>query len=76
MMTRFASEAERLRHHRRCFDYALAHDMTPKDAEREIRRIDAREANRAAMARLAAKQEALSIPAPFQQWDAQWMARD
>ena len=74
-MDRFNSDAERLRHHRRCFEYGLAHGMTPKDAEKALRKIDAREGDRAAMARLEAKKAALPMAAPFEQWDAPWMGR-
>ncbi len=76
MMARFNSDAERLRHHRRCFEYALAHGITPKEADKELRRTEAREGDRAAMERLAAKKAALPMAAPFESWDAPWMGRE
>lgn len=57
-MARFASEAERLRAHRQAFLLAQELGCTPRDAEKEIARIAARERHRARMDRLAAKMAA------------------
>lgn len=77
MMPRFATEAERLRHHRRCFEFALEHGLTPKDAEDELAKIRSRERDRAAMERIEARQSLpLRAPEPFEHWQAPWMRRD
>lgn len=73
----FPSDAEYYRHHRRCFELAQELGCTPADAEKELRRIEAREKDRAAADRLAAKMNApLPQPIRFEQWDAPWMGRD
>lgn len=41
-MARFASEAERLRHHRLCFNLAQELNCTPNEAEAELRKRAAR----------------------------------
>ena len=75
MMAQFSSEAERLRHHRRCFEHALERGITPKAAEQELKLIAAREKDRAAMERLTRK-KAIPMTAPFESWEAPWMVRD
>ncbi len=64
-MARYASEAERLRAHRRAFELALELGCTPREAEQEIARIEARERHRARADRLAAKMAAPLTAAPI-----------
>jgi hypothetical protein len=67
------SEAERMRRHREAFTYALAHGITPKEAEKRL----AEQRWRATMARLDADRTAVRNheprPAPVH---APWMMRD
>lgn len=79
-MTRPLTQAEKWRAHREAFTLALELGITPKEAEREIARIKAREAHRAATDRLAAK---MAAPLPKPNFDADesrdpqpWMMRD
>lgn len=72
------TQAEIWRAHREAFTLALELGCTPKDAMREIARIKAREAHRAAADRLAAKLAARITPAAPPQADRAepWMMRD
>lgn len=73
---RFASQAEYYRHHRQVFLLAQELGCTPNQAEAEMRRIQQRERQRAAEQRRQAVPQ-IDTPRPaFEQWDAQWMARD
>lgn len=81
-MARFASQAEYLRHHRKCFEFALERGITPREAETELRLIELRERARA---RAAMRQrqcgtegrETHGEPArDFRRWDAPFMLRD
>ena len=77
-MPRFASEAERLRAHREEFTLALELGCTPREAREKLRSMRARERDRAATDRLAARMEAPLTPAgqaaPAR--DERWMMRD
>ena len=42
----FATQADYLRHHRRCFEFALERGITPAQAEEELAKIDHLEAIR------------------------------
>lgn len=64
-MARYASEAERLRAHRRAFELALELGCTPKEAEQEIARIAARERLRARMDRIAARNAKPPLSGPI-----------
>lgn len=77
-MARHQSEAERLRAHGEAFKLSLELGCTPKEAEREIARIKARERDRAAADRLAAKLAAPIGPARRErrETDQPWMMRD
>ncbi len=77
-MPRPQTQAEKWRAHREAFLLALELGCTPKEAEREIARIKAREADRAASDRLAAKLATPIMPALQQPRDRDepWMMRD
>lgn len=81
------SLAQRYRHHRKVFLLALEMGVTPREAEAEMRRIEAREKARAARDRLDAKVNAplrgvmgtviIDESAVFEPRDpAPWMMRD
>lgn len=73
------SLAERCRKHREAFLLAQELGCTPREAEREIARIAARERARAAADRLTAKMNAPLTPAApigANEWGARWMMRD
>lgn len=78
-MARPLTQAEKWRAHRAAFELALELGCTPKEAERRIAQIAARERHRASSDRLAAKMaaplghplEALGAAA-----DQPWMMRD
>lgn len=74
-MTRYASEAERLRAHREAFQLALQLGCTPREAEERLRAEKAAAADREASGRLAAKLDRPLTPAPSAapDWDAPWM---
>ena len=79
-MARPLTQAEIWRAAREAFVLALELGVTPKEAEREIARIKAREAHRAASDRLAAKMAA-PLPQPAFEADESrdpqpWMMRD
>lgn len=76
MMSRQLTQAEKWRAHREAFTLALELGITPKEAEREIALIKAREAHRASSDRLAAKM-ATPLPRPIAaERDEPWMMRD
>lgn len=77
-MARFASEAERMRAHREEFTLALELGCTPKEAREKLRAMRARERDRAAADRLAARMEAPLTPAAPSALarDERWMMRD
>ena len=79
-MARPLTQAEIWRAHREAFTLALELGCTPKEATREIARIKAREAHRAASDRLAAKMAAPLQPQPNFEPDPTpaepWMMRD
>jgi len=80
-MARFASLAEKYRHHRKCFELGLALGITPKEAESMIERVQARKAHRALCRRYGQESALppLELPrsrADFERWDAPWMSRD
>lgn len=80
-MTAPRSQAEKWRAHREAFVLALELGITPKEAEREIARIKAREVHRAAVDRLAAKRASTSSAGAGQRDAADrdpqpWMMRD
>ena len=84
MMKANASLAEHYRHHRKVFLLALEMGVTPREAEAEMRRIEARERARAAADRLAEKMNAplrgrvgTVIVDEFAGFDREpWMMRD
>lgn len=73
------SLAEHYRHHRQAFLLALELGCTPKEAEAEMKRREARERARAAEARLEDKMQGQfrsnSAPAD-RSGDESWMLRD
>ncbi len=72
----FSTEADYLRHHRRCFELGLELGVTPREAEKKLAQMQARERDRAASDRLQTKINTPLQPVPdFQQWNAPWMAR-
>lgn len=76
-MPRPASLADQYRAHREAFAYAMEHGCTPKEAERELRRLQAAERDREATARLEAKMSAAPCGSGVSaRWDAPWMLRD
>ena len=80
MRRQFATQADYYRHHRKCFELALELGCTPAEADKELRRIEARERDRAAMDRLEAKRNAAPTapagPTDFRRWDAPHMLRN
>lgn len=82
------TQAEKWRRHREAFTLALELGCTPREAEAKIREIEAREAARAALARihaaqalLEARQRARQVPADFMAPESDrdrepWMMRD
>lgn len=72
------SQAEKWRAHRKAFELALELGCTPREAEAEMRRIEARERDRAASDRLAQKMAGASEPQtlPAERRDEPWMMRD
>ena len=75
-MPRFASEAERLRHHRQCFTLALELGCTPREAEATLRKREALARIEDGKRRLAAM-TAAPMPAQFGPLrDEPWMMRD
>lgn len=74
-MARYASEAERMRAHRKAFQRALAEGITPAEAQAAIDHEAAMERHRQAAARLAAKMAAPE-PRQFENWGAPHMLRD
>lgn len=79
-MAKFASRAEELRHHRKCFEAALEWGCTPKEAETWLSVIELRERQRARAETLRARftLQPMAEPRPraFEQFDAPWMMRD
>ena len=79
-MGRPLTQAEKWRAHREAFTLALELGITPKEATREIARIKAREAHRAASDRLAAKMAAPILSTPVSEREKAtaepWMMRD
>ncbi len=69
------SLAERLRRHRMAFELALELGCTPKEAEEELDRREARRRWEEARDRLNAKRNAKLKPA-FDDWNSRWMMRD
>ena len=82
MPRRFASRADELRHHRKCFELALELGCTPKQAEERMEALQKREELRAwcKTRGLAWKGPENTPNAPseetFEQFDATWMMRD
>lgn len=80
MARKFASRAEQMRHHRKCFLLSLELGCTPNEAEARLTLIELRERARARAGNRQACQEQRterisSEPREFQRWDAPWMAR-
>lgn len=77
-MSRYASEAERLRAHREAFLLALELGCTPREAEERLQLERAATVDREASVRLAAKYGNPLPPAAtaLSDWDARWMHRD
>ena len=80
-MAKFASRAERLRHHRKCFELGLKLGVTPKDAERMLDEVETRQKHRAKCAKLGHQSalRPLTLPvsrAEFERFDSPWMMRD
>lgn len=78
-MPKFASRAEELRHHRKCFEAALEWGCTPKEAESRLAVIALRERQRA---RAERRRSRITIPPKidpardFERFDAPWMMRN
>lgn len=77
-MTRAASLAERLRAHRAAFTLAQVLGCTPREAEAELRRREARLRDQAAAARLADRISGCTLPPILERGrpDQPWMMRD
>lgn len=70
------SLAKRLRRHRLAFELALELGCTPKEAEAEIDRREARKVWEQARDRLEAKKNENPLKPAFDDWQAPWMLRD
>lgn len=80
-MARFASQAEYYRHHRRCFEHARAHGITPRMAEIEFQRDAAQAKHKAVLTQFERDRAQRVAPAPDAGADAEpreqpWMMRD
>ncbi|MEM8724647.1 MAG: hypothetical protein AAGE86_03905 [Pseudomonadota bacterium] len=75
MARKFASRAEELRHHRKCFELALELQCTPKEAEKQLALMEIRERQRA-KAKTNAKPDSKATPRRFERWEAPHMLRD
>ena len=81
MPRKFASLAEKYRHHRKCFELALELGVTPPEAEQRMALMEIRERERARasarMSRDAQRQaRANTEQRGFERWDAPHMMRD
>ncbi|QPL39357.1 hypothetical protein IT881_15055 [Erythrobacter sp. A30-3] len=60
------TRAEQLRHHRKCFEYALTRGITPREADLEMKLQAARERHQALVRKMTAKnRETCIAPAPI-----------
>jgi hypothetical protein len=78
---KFASRAEELRHHRKCFELALELGCTPAEADSMMARVEARERHRALCRRQGHQNPLPPLKLPttrdeFERWEAAWMMRD
>lgn len=81
MARRFATRAEELRHHRKCFELALELGCTPREADTVMRQVEEREKHRALCRRHGHESALPPLQLPtsrdeFQRWGAVWMMRD